>query len=162
MKIDFDEKDFENIHELSEESDTKKGLKISLIASYLYAFGNDVRLMHLYTTGKEFLPYHEQLNELYDVLFDSYDMCAEHAISLGEKIINPANVLDECSDWKPLEGEEFSIEQICKEINERGNKMLENLKNIDSYESFIQSDIDGAVSSIDKIVNYIFKQTAKK
>lgn len=163
MGIIFNESDFEDVYDAStEKSEKKDGNKISLISSYLYAFGNDVRFLHLYTIGNEFLPYHEKLNELYDIAFEAYDMCAEHAIVLGEKLVNPANVLEECDDWKPLnlDKDGFTLTRICDEVIERGNKVLDIIKNIAQYESFIQSDVDEVTSKLDKIINYVFKQTS--
>ena len=139
--------------------DSKKTL--SELAALLYAFGNDVRILHLYTSGEDFKTYHETLNDLYDILFDAYDTTAEMAISHDEKIVNPAKVLEVCTDWTPIEGEKFTTDTILKEVDDRGNKVLDAIKNIKEYESFVQSNVDDFTGQIDKIVNYIFKQSAK-
>ena len=183
MNVLFEEIDLESVYnkangiEADEEKEVKKdeqkkepeaepkegGSKYSVseLASVLYAFGNDVRLLHLYTSGVEFMPYHEKLNELYDILFDAFDTCAEIAIAHDEKVVNPAKVLEVCTEWKPLEGDKFTAEEICKEVDERGNIILGNIKNVKKYESFVQSKIDDFTAEIDKIVNYVFKQSAE-
>lgn len=171
MKKFFEEIDLEKLYneaneiEVDEkEAEPSEGgdkYSISELAAVLYAFGNDVRLLHLYTSGVEFIPYHEKLNELYDILFDAYDTCAEIGIAHDEKIVNPAKVLEVCTDWAPIEDDKFTAEDIIKEVTERGNTILDNIKNVKEYESFVQSKIDDFSGEIDKIVNYIFKQSAE-
>lgn len=172
----FEDEDFESVYKNDEKAEDKKEkveepkdkeekdgepegkVTLSDIASYLYAFGNDVRILHLYTTGTEFIPYHEMLNDLYSIVFDAFDSCAEMAISYGEKIKNPS-LLPET--WKPLGGEKFTPEKICKEVNDRGNRILGTITSIKEYESFTQSRVDDFAAEIDKLVNYIFKQSSK-
>lgn len=67
-------------------------MTLSKLSSYIYLFGNDVRLLHLHTTGVHFFEYHEKLNELYDILFDFYDALAEFAIAHDEEIVNPSEL----------------------------------------------------------------------
>ena len=55
-------------------------MTLSKLSSYVYLFGNDVRLLHLHTTGVHFFEYHEKLNELYDILFNFYDALASDLV----------------------------------------------------------------------------------
>lgn len=146
--------DFDKVYEEKEET---AGVTLSKLADYLYGFGNDIRILHLYTSGLEFLPYHEKLNELYDVLFDAYDTVAEMAISHNESIKNPSKI----EGWEVLEGKDFSAEEICNIVIEKGNELLNYIKNTNEYESFVQSNIDEFYGELDKIINYIFKQSNK-
>lgn len=161
MEIKFEDNDFEEVYNNDSKSiKDKKTKSLAELALYVYAFGNDVRTLHLHTTGHNFISIHESLNELYDVLFEAFDNFAEMAISHNETVQNPTNIKDNI-EWEPLECKDFNSDDICKIINEKGNTLINNILNIKGYEPFVQSKVDEYSSDIDKIVNYIFKQISK-
>lgn len=161
MEIMFEDNDFEEVYNNDSKSIKDKNTKsLAELALYVYAFGNDVRTLHLHTTGHNFISIHESLNELYDVLFEAFDNFAEMAISHNETVQNPTNIKDNI-EWEPLECKDFNSDDICKIINEKGNMLINNILNIKEYEPFVQSKVDEYSSEIDKIVNYIFKQISK-
>lgn len=129
------------------------------IATELYNFGNDIRILHLYAAGKNFMEYHKKLNELYDEVFKAYDEIAELAISKGEKVPNPSSH-SAFSSYKPLDPADYSSEQISQEVLNRGNKVLDTLKNHKDYEGFVVSKLDDITGKLDKLINYIFKRSA--
>lgn len=129
------------------------------IATELYNFGNDIRILHLYAAGKNFMEYHKKLNELYDEVFKAYDEIAELAISKGEKVPNPSSH-SAFSSYKPLDPADYSSEQISQEVLNRGNKVLDTLKNHRDYEGFVVSKLDDITGKLDKLINYIFKRSA--
>lgn len=161
MELFFEDKDFEEIYGTDNnvvvDSDTKRS--IAELAAYVYAFGNDVRMLHLCAVGENFVEIHEKLNDLYDVLFDAFDSFAEMAVSHGESIENPTNIKDKI-DWEPVEFDKYDTDKICKFVNEKGNLVINVILNVKEYEPFIQSKIDEFSGEIDKLVNYIFKRTA--
>ena len=129
------------------------------IATELYNFGNDIRILHLYAAGKNFMEYHKKLNELYDEVFKAYDEIAELAISKGEKVPNPSSH-SAFSSYKPLDPVDYSSEQISQEVLNRGNKVLDTLKHHGDYEGFVVSKLDDITGKLDKLINYIFKRSA--
>lgn len=129
------------------------------IATELYNFGNDIRILHLYAAGKNFMEYHKKLNELYDEVFKAYDEVAELAISKGEKVPNPSSH-SAFSSYKPLDPADYSSEQISQEVLNRGNKVLDTLKHHRDYEGFVVSKLDDITGKLDKLINYIFKRSA--
>ena len=129
------------------------------IATELYNFGNDIRILHLYAAGKNFMEYHKKLNELYDEVFKAYDEIAELAISKGEKVPNPSSH-SAFSSYKPLDPVDYSSEQISQEVLNRGNKVLDTLKHHRDYEGFVVSKLDDITGKLDKLINYIFKRSA--
>lgn len=129
------------------------------IATELYNFGNDIRTLHLYAAGKNFMEYHKKLNELYDEVFKAYDEIAELAISKGEKVPNPSSH-SAFSSYKPLDPVDYSSEQISQEVLNRGNKVLDTLKHHRDYEGFVVSKLDDIIGKLDKLINYIFKRSA--
>ena len=129
------------------------------IATELYNFGNDIRILHLYAAGKNFMEYHKKLNELYDEVFKAYDEIAELAISKGEKVPNPSSH-SAFSSYKPLDPVDYSSEQISQEVLNRGNKVLDTLKHHRDYEGFVVSKLDDIIGKLDKLINYIFKRSA--
>lgn len=129
------------------------------IATELYNFGNDIRILHLYAAGKNFMEYHKKLNELYDEVFKAYDEIAELAISKGEKVPNPSSH-SAFSSYKPLDPADYSSEQISQEVLNRGNKVLDALKHHRDYEGFVVSKLDDITGKLDKLINYIFKRSA--
>lgn len=136
-----------------------KRTSLADIATELYNFGNDIRVLHLYAAGKNFMEYHKKLNELYDEVFKAYDEIAELAISKGEKVPNPSSH-SAFSSYKPLDPADYSSEQISQEVLNRGNKVLDALKNHRDYEEFIVSKLDDVTGKLDKLINYIFKRSA--
>ena len=136
-----------------------KRTSLADIATELYNFGNDIRILHLYAAGKNFIEYHKKLNELYDEVFEAYDEIAELAVSKGEKVPNPSSH-SAFSSYKPLDPADYSSEQISQEVLNRGNKVLDALKNHRDYEGFVVSKLDDITGKLDKLINYIFKRTA--
>ena len=136
-----------------------KRTSLADIATELYNFGNDIRILHLYATGKNFMEYHKKLNELYDEVFKAYDEIAELAISKGEKVPNPSSH-SAFSSYKPLDPKDYSSEQISQEVLNRGNKVLDTLKHHKDYEGFVVSKLDDITGKFDKLINYIFKRSA--
>lgn len=137
-------------------------MKLSELSSYVYLFGNDVRLLHLHTVGVHFFEYHEKLNELYDILFDFYDALAESAIAHNEEIGNPSElILDENLSWETLEGKDFNAEEIIPIVLEKGKLIMNYIEETNGYESWIQSKIDSFAEDLDKYINYMFKQSTK-
>lgn len=136
-----------------------KRTSLADIATELYNFGNDIRVLHLYAAGKNFMEYHKKLNELYDEVFKAYDEIAELAISKGEKVPNPSSH-SAFDSYKPLDPADYSSEQITQEVLNRGNKVLDALKNHRDYEGFVVSKLDDITGKLDKLINYIFKRTA--
>lgn len=138
-----------------------KRTSLADIATELYNFGNDIRVLHLYAAGKNFMEYHKKLNELYDEVFKAYDEVAELAISKGEKVLNPSSQSSFSNiSYKPLDPANYSSEQITQEVLNRGNKVLDALKNHKDYEGFIVSKLDDITGKLDKLINYIFKRSA--
>lgn len=136
-----------------------KRTSLADIATELYNFGNDIRILHLYAAGKNFMEYHKKLNELYDEVFEAYDDVAELAISKGEKVPNPSSH-SAFSSYKPLDPKDYSSEQISQEVLSRGNKVLDTLKHHRDYEGFVVSKLDDITGKLDKLINYIFKRSA--
>lgn len=136
-----------------------KRTSLADIATELYNFGNDIRILHLYAAGKNFMEYHKKLNELYDEVFKAYDEIAELAISKGEKVPNPSSH-SAFSSYKPLDPKDYSSEQISQEVLNRGNKVLDTLKHHKDYEGFVVSKLDDITGKLDKLINYIFKRSA--
>lgn len=136
-----------------------KRTSLADIATELYNFGNDIRILHLYAAGKNFMEYHKKLNELYNEVFEAYDEIAELAISKGEKVPNPSSH-SAFNSYKPLDPADYSSEQISQEVLNRGNKVLDALKNHRDYEGFVVSKLDDITGKLDKLINYIFKRSA--
>ena len=130
---------------------------LSYLSSYIYLFGNDIRLLHLYTKGKNFIEIHELLNELYDVCFDYYDVFAEMAITHNEIIPNPTDILLEDNiAWNPILGNNFSSDDIKNYVFDKGNEIIKFADNITEYENFVTSKIDEFNYELDSLVNYKF------
>ena len=70
-----------------------EALSLSSLADLIYAYGNDLRVLHLNVSGAGFRSVHEALNELYDDVFEAYDAVAELALARGEKVTNPSTVV---------------------------------------------------------------------
>lgn len=136
-----------------------KRTSLADIATELYNFGNDIRILHLYAAGKNFMEYHKKLNELYDEVFEAYDEIAELAVSKGEKVPNPSSH-PAFNSYKPLDPADYSSEQISQEVLSRGNKVLDALKNHRDYEGFVVSKLDDITGKLDKLINYIFERSA--
>lgn len=137
-------------------------MTLSELSSYIYLFGNDVRLLHLHTVGTHFFEYHEKLNELYDILFNFYDALAESAITHDEEIGNPSElILDENISWEVLEGKDFDVEEIISIVLEKGKTIMNYIEETNGYESWVQSKIDSFAENLDTCINYMFKQSAK-
>lgn len=137
-------------------------MTLSELSSYVYLFGNDVRLLHLHTIGTHFFEYHKKLNELYDILFNFYDALAESAITHDEEIGNPSElILDENISWEVLEGKDFDVEEIISTVLEKGKTIMNYIEETNGYESWVQSKIDSFAENLDTCINYMFKQSAK-
>ena len=137
-------------------------MTLSELSSYVYLFGNDVRLLHLHTVGTHFFEYHKKLNELYDILFNFYDALAESAITHNEEIGNPSELaLDESLSWEILEGKDFGVEEIISIVLEKGKIIMNYIEETNGYESWVQSKIDSFAENLDTCINYMFKQAAK-
>lgn len=135
---------------------------LSELSSYAYLLGNDARILHLYTEGENFMSIHELLQDLYEVCFEYYDTFAEMAISHGESIPNPSDiVLSEGIDWNPTFGDAFDTNFIIGEVKEKGNKVITMGDNLNEYEGFVKSEIDALNAELDSIVNYKFGRIGK-
>ena len=133
---------------------------LSQLSDMIYAFGNDVHLLHFHTVGENFLEYHEILNELYDICFDMYDAISEQAIAEGEVIDNPS-LASERADWKPLELKEYTVEDILDYMQTKGEFVLSEIANIKEYPSYIQSIVDSYTEDLATIIKYKLNQSAK-
>ena len=130
---------------------------LSYLSSYIYLFGNDIRLLHLYTKGENFIEVHELLNELYDICFDYYDVFAEMAIAHDEIIPNPTDILlEDDIAWNPIVGDNFSSDDIKNYVLDKGNEIIKFADNITEYENFVTSKIDEFNYELDSLVNYKF------
>lgn len=128
-------------------------LNLSSLANFIYAYGNDLRVLHLNVKGGNFKSVHEALNSLYNEIFDAYDTVAELAISRNEKVKNPSTVV---SIIKPLEARVFSCEEATSIAREEGLKVLDAICSIDGYGRAVQAALDDIIVSLDKTLNYIF------
>ena len=132
-------------------------MKLSELSSYIYLLGNDVRLLHLYATGENFMEIHLLLEDIYNLCFDKYDVFAEMAIAHGETIPNPTDILlDESIGWTPIFGSDFDVDFIKTNVIERGNKIISMGENLKGYENFVMSEVDDFNSDLDSLVNYKF------
>lgn len=132
-----------------------EALNLSSLADLLYAFGNDLRVIHLNVKGVDFKSVHEALNELYDEVFDAYDTVAELAIARGEKVKNPSTVV---SIIKPLEARDFNCEEAIVIAREEGLKVLDAVCSIEGYDRAVQASLDEIIVNLDKTLNYIFSR----
>lgn len=132
-----------------------EALNLSSLADLLYAFGNDLRVIHLNVKGADFKSVHEALNELYDEVFDAYDTVAELAIARGEKVKNPSTVV---SIIKPLEARDFNCEEAIVIAREEGLKVLDAVCSIEGYDKAVQPVLDDIIVKLDKTLNYIFSR----
>lgn len=130
-------------------------MKLTELANYLYLFGNDVRMLHLLSSGEEFLTIHTELEDIYNICFDFYDFACESAISNGESIINPSTLINNVA-WNPIVGDRFDQRVIVEYVNSMGNYILGCVKQVTEYASWTQSRIDEFSSDLDKIINYKF------
>lgn len=132
-----------------------EALNLSSLADLIYAYGNDLRVLHLNVKGADFKSVHEALNELYDEVFDAYDTVAELAIARGEKVKNPSTVV---SIIKPLEVGAFNCEEAIVIAREEGLKVLDAVCSIEGYDRAVQASLDEIIVNLDKILNYIFSR----
>ena len=132
-----------------------EALNLSSLADLIYAYGNDLRVLHLNVSGAGFRSVHEALNELYDDVFEAYDAVAELAIARGEKVKNPSTVV---SIIKPLEARDFSREEAIAIAREEGLKVLDAVCSIEGYDKAVQPVLDDIIVNLDKTLNYIFSR----
>ena len=132
-----------------------EALNLSSLADLIYAYGNDLRVLHLNVSGAGFRSVHEALNELYDDVFEAYDAVAELAIARGEKVKNPSTVV---SIIKPLEARVFSREEAIAIAREEGLKVLDAVCSIEGYDKAVQPVLDDIIVNLDKTLNYIFSR----
>ena len=132
-----------------------EALNLSSLADLIYAYGNDLRVLHLNVKGADFKPVHEALNELYDEVFDAYDTVAELAIARGEKVKNPSTVV---SIIKPLEARDFNCEETIVIAREEGLTVLDAVCSIEGYDRAVQASLDEIIVNLDKTLNYIFSR----
>ena len=132
-----------------------EALDLSSLADLIYAYGNDLRVLHLNVKGAGFKSVHEALNELYDDVFEAYDAVAELAIARGEKVKNPSTVV---SIIKPLEARAFSREEAIAIAREEGLKVLDAVCSIEGYDKAVQPVLDDIIVELDKTLNYIFSR----
>lgn len=69
--------------------------------------------------------------------------------------------LDKDLSWEILEGKDFDVEEIVYTILEKGKIIMGYIEETTGYESWVQSKIDSFAESLDKYINYMFKQSAK-
>ena len=132
-----------------------EALSLSSLADLIYAYGNDLRVLHLNVKGADFKSVHEALNELYDDVFEAYDTVAELAIARGEKVKNPSTVV---SIIKPLEAGDFNCEEAIVIAREEGLKVLDAVCSIEGYDKAVQPVLDDIIVNLDKTLNYIFSR----
>ena len=132
-----------------------EALNLSSLADLIYAYGNDLRVLHLNVSGAGFRSVHEALNELYDDMFEAYDTVAELAIARGEKVKNPSTVV---SIIKPLEASDFNCEEAIVIAREEGFKVLDAVCSIEGYDRAVQASLDEIIVNLDKTLNYIFSR----
>ena len=132
-----------------------EALNLSSLADLIYAYGNDLRVLHLNVKGEGFKSIHEALNELYDDVFEAYDAVAELAIARGEKVKNPSTVV---SIIKPLEARAFNREEAIAIAREEGLKVLDAVCSIEGYDKAVQPVLDDIIVNLDKTLNYIFSR----
>lgn len=148
--------------DLNESIEYPNELTLAELADYLYMFGNDCRMLHLYSVGEEFLTIHALLEELYDLAFDFYDFVCESAISHGEFVTNPSLIYDRLKGfWQPITGNAFTQAESVAYIRENGKMLMDCIEIIQDYESWVQSGIDDFAKDFDKIINYRCLQIAK-
>lgn len=132
-----------------------EALNLSSLADLIYAYGNDLRVLHLNVKGAGFKSVHEALNELYDDVFEAYDAVAELAIARGENVKNPSTVV---SIIKPLEARPFYREEAIVIAREEGLKVLDAVCSIEGYDKAVQPVLDDIIVKLDKTLNYIFSR----
>lgn len=148
--------------DLNESIEYPNELTLAELADYLYMFGNDCRMLHLYSVGEEFLTIHALLEELYDLAFDFYDFACESAISHEESVTNPSLIYDRLKGfWQPVTGNAFTQAESVAYIRENGKMLMNCIESIRGYESWVQSGIDDFAKDFDKIINYKISQIAK-
>ena len=138
-------------------------MKLNEISSYLYLFGNDLRMLHLNCVGTDFLYVHKELNDFYDEVFDFYDEVAEASLVQNETIGNPSDLVLDVSDWESIQGGNFTFDEVLSFVNSKGNLVLSIIENVDKdiYPSHIYSMLDNVTEYIDKEVNYKFGRSGK-
>lgn len=134
-----------------------EAISLSSLADLIYAYGNDLRVLHLNVKGEDFKSVHEALNELYDTIFDAYDTVAELAIARGEEVKNPSTVV---SIIKPLEARTFNCEEAIAIARDEGLKVLDAVCSIEGYDKAVQPALDNITVSLDKTLNYVFTRWA--
>ena len=137
-------------------------MKLNEISSFLYLFGNDLRMLHLNCVGKDFLYVHKELNDFYDEVFDFYDQVAESSLTQLEVIGNPSDLILD-NEWESVQGNNFTFDEVLEIVNAKGNEVLSAISNVDKdvYPSHIYSMLDNVSEYIDTEVNYKFGRSAK-
>ena len=131
-----------------------EALNLSSLADLIYAYGNDLRILHLYVKGSEFKTVHETLNTLYDDVFEAYDTVAELAIARNELVKNPSTVV---SIIKPLDAKTFDCKEALEIARNEGLKVLDAICSIEGYDKAVQPALDNIIVKLDKTLNYILK-----
>lgn len=133
---------------------------IAKAAMYANLFANDLKQMHLHAAGAEFDRIHLITQELYNELLAEIDELSEIAVSEGEKIPNFTDVksyIDTESEWKPVTDESITWPEFVSQLDEKGRKYIDALKDISSENS--QTAVDDYIHFWSKEVN--FKNSAR-
>lgn len=128
-----------------------EALNLSSLANLIYAYGNDLRVLHLNVKGDDFSAVHKTLNDAYDLVFKAYDTVAELAIARNEAVKNPSTVV---SIIKPLEARDYSCQEAVQIAIEEGNKVLDAICSIEGYDRAVQPTLDNIIVDLDKILKY--------
>lgn len=123
-------------------------------------FANDLKQMHLHAAGVEFDRIHLITQELYDELLAEIDELSEIAVSEGEKVPNFTDVksyIDTENEWKPVTDESITWPDFVSQLDEKGRKYIDTLKDISSENS--QTAIDDYIHFWSKEIN--FKNSAR-
>ena len=136
------------------------GYSLSELAQYVAVFYFNMRTVHFYTAGQNFLERNDYAPELYEKAEDYYDDLVETAMSFNEKaqpmFVTPGN-------WNPSNEVPYdSFSSIClmKDSLRILYDYLESIKK-DAYPSFVYSKIDSILEWLDK-QNYKLQQMSKE
>ena len=148
LKLTENEEDLstsdENID--SESTEEKEVGAIAKAAMFASLFANDLKFMHLHASGCEFDKIHDISQYLYEEASDEIDELAEIAIAAGEKIANFSDIKsfvetgDE-GEWEVVSDEAITWPLFCTLLQDRGQKYLDALNDIEDEDPIIQDYI---------------------
>lgn len=119
---------------------------IAKAAMFANLFANDLKFMHWHASGTEFDKIHAITEELYNEALAEADDIAEIAIAAGEKVANVSDIKSfvetgDAGEWEVVSEEAITWPAFVDYLQDRGDKFIDALKDIESEDPVISDYI---------------------